>query len=201
MSEDQQKPAPEGETSGPTVDRRQLVVGGAAVAVGLTAEQAAAKTPEEMWPQEGDRIQLSRGAHRGKLLKPEMLKLDAKQTEAFPFDPKNNVVRSKNRLNRMLILLLDADDMDDETREFSVDGIVAYSAICTHRGCTVKSWKKEEKHLRCHCHLSEWKALEKAAIVRGPAKRNLPIVPLGIDDEGYVITKGGFSAKPGGAKK
>ncbi|MGH1417904.1 MAG: ubiquinol-cytochrome c reductase iron-sulfur subunit [Hyphomicrobiaceae bacterium] len=181
------------------VDRRTLIVGAAATAIGLPhAVRAETVAPNELFAQAGDRIQIIKGEMKGKLLRPEMLTEAAKPIEAFPFDPKNEVLRRRNRQNRLLVLRLNPDEMEASTRELSVEGVLAYSAICTHRACTIKAWKVEERHLRCHCHLTEFAALTGGTVMTGPAQRQLPMVPLGIDDDGFVIAKGGFTDKPGG---
>ncbi len=186
-------------------NRRDVLAGGAGLFLGgalLTPEEAEAETaPEKLFPQNGDRIQGIKKDLKKMDLKPEMLEVGARPVEAFPFDPKAGVLRRKNRLNRMLVVRLDPAEMDEETRERSADGVLVYSALCTHRSCTIKSWKEEERIMRCHCHLSEFAALSGGSVLSGPARRQLPMVPLGLDDEGFVIALDDFTRKPGGAKK
>ncbi len=185
-------------------DRRDVVVGGGAALVAttlLSGEALSATPPERMPVQEGDRIQFIKGALKDQFLQPDLLDTGAPPVEAFPFATGDGVLRRKYRLNRLLILRLDPNEMDKETIERSIDGVLAFSALCTHRACTIKSWMVEERHLRCHCHLSEFAALSGGSVMSGPAKRQLPMVPLGLDEEGYVVATGGFTRKPGAAKK
>lgn len=186
-------------------NRRDVLTGGAGLILGgalLQPTEAAAETaPEKLFPQAGDRIQGIKKDLKKMDLKPDMLETGARPVEAFPFDPKAGVLRRKNRLNRMLVVRLDPAEMDEETRARSADGVLVYSALCTHRSCTIKSWKEEERILRCHCHLSEFAALSGGSVLSGPARRQLPMVPLGLDDEGFVIALDDFTRKPGGAKK
>lgn len=184
--------------------RRDLLIGGAVVAagVGLGLDDADAATkPEKSPTQPGDRFQIIKGSLKNEFLRPELLEVGARPIEGFPFDPEVGVIRRRNRLNRVLMLRLDTNEMDEPTRERSVDGVLIYSALCTHRSCTIKSWKAEERHLRCHCHLSEFDALSEGTVMSGPARRQLPMVPVGLDDEGFVVALKGFTRKPGGAKK
>jgi cytochrome b6-f complex iron-sulfur subunit len=51
---------------------------------------------------------------------------------------------------------------------------VAFSAICTHMGCTVAPAGAE---LHCPCHGSRYNALT-GAVLQGPAPRSLPSVPV-----------------------
>jgi rieske iron-sulfur protein len=187
----------------PSLDRRSVVVGASALlaaAAGLPAGAATSK-PDRMPPQPGDRIQIIQGQFKDQVLRPEMLEPAAAPWEAFPLDPVSGTVRRANRLNRLVVLRLDPAEMDEPTRARSAEGVLAYSAICTHRACTVNSWMPEQRHLRCHCHLSEFAALSEGSVKGGPARRQLPMVPLGLDGEGFVVTVEGFTRKPGGDNK
>src|SRR5918998_6805294 len=52
---------------------------------------------------------------------------------------------------------------------------VAYSAVCTHQGCTVAYQGGE---LACPCHGSVFDPADGAAVVTGPATRPLPEIPV-----------------------
>jgi rieske iron-sulfur protein len=198
------------------LNRRAIIIGAPAVLASLAAGASRAQAATEPDAEEtadaetgskgreagaGDRIEIIKGALKGELLRPEMLTLGDKPFEAFPFDPATGETLRENRLNRLLVLRLDPAEMDEETAKLQVDGVLAYSAICTHRGCTIKSWKAEERYLRCHCHLSEFDALAGGAVMSGPARRQLPMVPLAVDAEGYVVASAGFTGRLGAAKK
>ncbi|MGI9419765.1 MAG: ubiquinol-cytochrome c reductase iron-sulfur subunit [Geminicoccaceae bacterium] len=161
----------------------------------------AAKKPEKMFPQVGDRFQITKGPLKGELLRPGLLKVGEAPVIGFPYAPKEQILRKKNRLNRLLMVELDPADMEEETRERSAEGVLIYSALCTHRGCTIASWKAEEQHFRCHCHLSEFDPLDSARPQNGPAKKSLAAVPVTVDDEGFVVATAEFTRKPGAAKK
>ncbi|MEM7210915.1 MAG: Rieske (2Fe-2S) protein [Pseudomonadota bacterium] len=169
---------------------------------GLTASEAdASKPPEKMPVQPGDRIQFIKGPNKGSFLQPDMLVEGEKPIEAFPFDPAADVLRRKYRLNRLLVLKLNPGEMNADTKARSLDGLLVFSALCTHRACTIKSWMPEERNLRCHCHLSRFAALEEGRVLDGPAKRQLPMVPIALDEEGFVVATATFTSRPGGAKK
>jgi ubiquinol-cytochrome c reductase iron-sulfur subunit len=74
-----------------------------------------------------------------------------------------------------------------------VDGVVAYSKLCTHVGCPVGLYQAEEGLLLCPCHQSTFDVYDGARPVFGPAARSLPQLPLDVDDEGYVVATGDFS--------
>ena len=52
---------------------------------------------------------------------------------------------------------------------------VAYSAVCTHQGCTVAY---QNGQLACPCHGSIFDPADGAEVVSGPAERPLPEVPV-----------------------
>ena len=102
-----------------------------------------------------------------------------------------------------LLIQLDDEDIADfqplPGREgWTPEGLVAYSKLCTHTGCPVGLYQQELKLLLCPCHQSTFAVLEGAEPVFGPAARPLPQLPLGIDEAGYVIATGEFSAPVGG---
>lgn len=52
---------------------------------------------------------------------------------------------------------------------------VAYSAVCTHQGCTVAY---NDGQLACPCHGSIFDPADGAAVVNGPAQQPLPEIPV-----------------------
>jgi Rieske Fe-S protein len=122
-------------------------------------------------------------------IKPGDLPLDGKQTFAWPMDPETKTVRSGSRLNKVLLLRLDPEGFDAETKDHAAEGVVAYSAICTHTGCDVIDWHPDRRLLECPCHNSAYDPMAGAKIVSGPAPRRLPALPLKIADGRLVVAK------------
>jgi Rieske Fe-S protein len=60
---------------------------------------------------------------------------------------------------------------------------VAFSAICTHQGCTVAP---SGSRLNCPCHGSVFNALT-GAVEHGPARSPLPSIPVKVVN-GNVVT-------------
>jgi ubiquinol-cytochrome c reductase iron-sulfur subunit len=88
-------------------------------------------------------------------------------------------------------------DLPGDREEWVVDGIVAYSKLCTHVGCPVGLYQAGEGLLLCPCHQSTFDVLHGAQPVFGPATRPLPQLPIAVDDEGYLIATADFSAPVG----
>ncbi|HEY4376061.1 MAG TPA: Rieske 2Fe-2S domain-containing protein [Acidimicrobiales bacterium] len=80
---------------------------------------------------------------------------------------------------------------------WAVDGLVAYSKICTHAGCPVGLYQTESHTLLCPCHQSVFDVLRGAEPVTGPASWPLPQLPLHVDADGVVRSAGDFSEPVG----
>jgi Rieske Fe-S protein len=77
--------------------------------------------------------------------------------------------------------------------------LVAFSAICTHLGCSVLPNLTAEGYILCPCHASLFDPAADAAVLTGPANRPLPALPLEIAADGVVVTAGGFAGPVGPA--
>jgi ubiquinol-cytochrome c reductase iron-sulfur subunit len=97
---------------------------------------------------------------------------------------------------KAVVLLIRLDPKDLKIRpgreDWSFDGIVAYSKICTHVGCPVALYEQQTHHLLCPCHQSTFDVADGAKVVFGPAKRPLPQLPITVDDEGYIVSQRDF---------
>lgn len=108
--------------------------------------------------------------------------------------------------SQVVLLRLPPDELSDATLDGgAVDGWVAYSKICTHLGCSVGLFgidDREPQTLRqlvCPCHQSIFDPTHGAEPVGGPAPRPLPQLPLGVDDDGFLIALGDFPIPVGPA--
>lgn len=81
--------------------------------------------------------------------------------------------------------------------DWSIDGYIAYSALCTHLGCPVKLYEQQTHHLLCPCHQSTFEADKGCNVVFGPAARPLPQLAISVDEEGYFVAQGDFSEPVG----
>jgi rieske iron-sulfur protein len=117
---------------------------------------------------------------------------------AFPFDPATKQVRNDSRLNKVVLVRVADVALDAETAKRAAGGVLAYSAICTHQACEVKTWLAKDKALVCFCHASKFVPQEGGKVVDGPATRSLPALPLSLQD-GQLVVAGPFSSRPGPA--
>jgi rieske iron-sulfur protein len=155
-------------------DRRKFLQAIALAMLAMPSAQTASADDEnpanEMRPQTGD-LFVSEDDEK-KIISPNDLWLNQQPLEAFPYDPKNKIVRDGSRLNRVLLVKLDLKTLGETTRERATpDEIVAYSGICTHQGCPVTGWINDQgtQVMKCFCHNSEYDPAHGAQVVFGPA--------------------------------
>jgi Rieske Fe-S protein len=109
---------------------------------------------------------------------------------AWPFDPASKTVRSALRTNLVLLVRLVPASLSASTRRASVNGVVAYSALCSHASCNLAS---DQDLVVCDCHGSIFDPKDSGKVVEGPASRPLPILPLKIVG-GALAVASAFSA-------
>lgn len=80
---------------------------------------------------------------------------------------------------------------------WTVDGHVAYSKICTHAGCPVGLYEQQTHNLLCPCHQSLFDVLQSCKPTFGPAARPLPQLAIALDPDGYFIAQGDYSEPVG----
>ena len=99
----------------------------------------------------------------------------------------------------VLLMRLDPDKLEvSEGREdWNVDGIVAYSKICTHVGCPVALYEQHTHHLLCPCHQSTFDVTREAKVVFGPASHALPQLPITVNEEGFLVARSDFQEPVG----
>lgn len=98
----------------------------------------------------------------------------------------------------MLVRMLPEDIHIAEGREnWGVDGILAYSKICTHVGCPISLYEQTTHHMLCPCHQSTFDLSDNGKVIFGPAARSLPQLPIAVDSEGYLIAQSDFTEPVG----
>ncbi len=75
--------------------------------------------------------------------------------------------------------------------------LVAYSKICTHAGCPASLYEQQSNILLCPCHQSQFNIVDNARPIFGPATRRLPMLPISVDSEGYLIATSDFGVAVG----
>src|SRR5262245_15203845 len=169
------------------IGRRALLRTGLGVGVGLGLRPDWAIGQDDaasLRPREGDLLVRSSDAQKTPLtpLTPADIAPGGPPTLAWALDPATATVRSGSRLNQLLLVRLAGESLAADTKSRAADGIVAYTAICTHEGCAVDDWLSAEQLFYCPCHGSKYDPKDGARVVEGEAPRPLPALPLRVAD-------------------
>ena len=180
----------------PDLIRRKVLKLGLMVSLLSPVPAFAGRKPTKMRPQKEDQLVFAFGERKGEIIHPGDLVLGAAPVVAFPKDMQLNIVRDRSRLNQLLLLRLEQDSLSSAMAPYNLDGLVAYSAVCTHTGCTVEGWDGAIQRIVCPCHGSQFDVTKAATVVAGPAPKPLAMLPLKIEGDALVVA-GGFSRKVG----
>jgi Rieske Fe-S protein len=164
----------------------------------LMARAAWADDAAAMPPQPGDHLVYLTGPGKGQVVRADDLTPGGPQIQAYPAAP-DGTARDASRLNLVILARFDPAALAEATRARAADGIVAYSGVCTHQGCPVNQWSKEQDAFVCSCHGSVFDPRDGAEVLDGPAPRRLPALGLKITD-GTVVVASGFTGRVGGAQ-
>jgi Rieske Fe-S protein len=160
----------------------RIAYGAFALAFAIPALAIKTLSIEEKAVAAGDALVYATGGRTGQPVKiADVSPGDAVQV--FPngkSDNPNNLVE--------LVRLGDAD---------AIESFAAYSAICTHLGCTVNAKLEGDGHIMCPCHGSVFDPANGAAVVNGPAGRPLPSLPIRLDADGTLAVAGDISGPVG----
>ncbi len=162
----------------------------------LTVATAQDIDPRKTRPQENDRFVFLFGERQGELVTPADVRVGQPPLLAYPMEAHTQVIRNGSRLNQVLLIRLDPEELATATRARAAQGIVAYSAVCTHTGCPVSVWQEETKTFKCPCHDSEFDPKDGARVVAGPAPKRLAVLPLKITN-GVLMAASGFVGRVG----
>jgi rieske iron-sulfur protein len=143
----------------------------------------------------GDRLVYAKGSQEGTLLQSSAFKVgDA--VLAYPQG------KSKNQANLVQLIRLKEAEFKPPTRiDLTDQGFVAYSAICTHLGCTV-SWVENKQspsasYTECFCHNSIFNPARGAKVIGGPAPIPLAQIGVKVSRDGTLVFTSGFSGPIG----
>ncbi|MDA8092167.1 MAG: ubiquinol-cytochrome c reductase iron-sulfur subunit [Nitrospiraceae bacterium] len=131
----------------------------------------------------GDRLVYAKGGNAGSPVKASSMSLG----DAVLVYP---VGKTSNPANLVQLIKLNESDFKAPTKINLTDqGFVAYSAICTHLGCTV-SWVKNTANpsasiTECFCHNSMFDPAKGAEVIGGPAP--IPIAQIGVKINGNSL--------------
>jgi len=183
------QPEPEADTSYGRFSRRNVLklmiyAGWGAFALAGALPALAIKTlqQQKQAAAAGDKLVTASGANAGQPIKLDDLK-PGTAVQAFPAN------KSDNQNNLIQLVRLPNGGANN--------GIVAYSAICTHLGCAVLGQLNVQGNIQCPCHGSIYNPADGAKVVGGPAPRPLPSLPVQVGPDGTLAASGVFSGPIG----
>jgi len=139
----------------------------------------------------------------GTKIRPEEVSIGG-QITVFPliFDPETKeFIGASNKFADSPTLLIHLRDADAELARKNAKpvnvgsqwgNLIAYSKICSHAGCPASLYEQQTNRLLCPCHQSQFQITDNARPVFGPASRALAQLPIGVDDEGYLLAKSDY---------
>jgi ubiquinol-cytochrome c reductase iron-sulfur subunit len=194
------------ERGGEGVSRRGVLLGGAAAA-GTALGAAFVLPAASLGPKPGDRIGSSpwrRGTRvvgeSGDRLAPDDIRVGTFVT-GFPEGADQRELGSP-----VILVKLRQDELDlpADRADWDANGVLAFSKICTHAGCTINLYRyplfpaqSPGPALVCPCHYSTFDPATGGNRIFGPAGRSLPQLPMALDDSGLLIAGGEFSGPIG----
>jgi rieske iron-sulfur protein len=181
--------------SSKAITRRAVFKMGLATSIAVPMS-ALGQSPNRLRPQPGDQLVFEEGPNQDALVRPELLELEQRPVSALARDPVTEVRRDGSRLNRLMITRIDTEKMSARYQANAADGVIAYSAICTHTGCDVINWDEGLLRMACPCHESQFDIYDGANVVGGPAPRPLAMLPLEVVG-GIVVVAAGFLGRVG----
>jgi len=146
-------------------------------------------------PEVGDRLSFIAGERKGQEITPGDLKVGEKPLLAYPLDPASNT-QLRSRINLLTLVRLKPGDLKPASARNAAEGIVAFSAVCTHTGCPVTSLHPSHTKIVCDCHGSIFDAADRGVVAGGPATRRLSMLPLKIE-QGHLMIAGNFDGPLG----
>lgn len=107
-----------------------------------------------------------------------------------------------------ILIRLDPDTYEPlpGREDWSPEGYLAYSKLCTHAGCPVGLFEPptqkffgqpDTNKLFCPCHQSVFDVPKGARPIAGPAVRPLPQLPLEVDARGFLVAQDDYDEPTG----
>jgi rieske iron-sulfur protein len=136
-------------------------------------------------PERGDTFVYADGPNKGKDVVLSDIVADAPPITVRAKDEAGNVRESEKAT--ILFYRVSPDKIPDDIRGDTWEGLIAYSALCTHQGCLVSDWDAPTKQFVCPCHAGYFDPLKGGENTAGAHTRALPQIPVKIHDGKLVV--------------
>jgi rieske iron-sulfur protein len=139
-------------------------------------------------PQAGDTLVFSDGPRKGTVVSLSDVVLDAAPITAQAKDTATGQVRESDH-STVLLYRVAPEKIPADMKSDTVEGVMAYSDVCTHLGCMLSAgtWVPASTSIVCPCHDATFNFLEDGKNTAGATSRSLPHLPLKLVDGKLVV--------------
>ena len=97
----------------------------------------------------------------------------------------------------ILVRMRPEEIRSQQGKGWDYQGILAFSKICTHVGCPIALYQQRTHALLCPCHQSTFDLADSGKVIFGPAAREMPQLPITVDEQGYLVAQSDFQQPVG----
>ena len=97
----------------------------------------------------------------------------------------------------ILVRMRPEEIRSQQGKGWDYQGILAFSKICTHVGCPIALYQQRTHALLCPCHQSTFDLADSGKVIFGPAAREMPQLPITVDEQGYLVAQSDFKQPVG----
>jgi len=172
---------------------------GAAAVVSIGASTPAFADVQKDAPQVGDVFVFTDGPKKGSVVMVDDVVLDAKPLTVMPQDP-SGAVRDGDNFTTLLYRV-SKDKIPADMAPDTIDGLAAWSAVCTHQGCLMTDVHAKSEAVAafgfiCPCHDAIFDPLQEGKNTGGAVSATLAYFPIK-SDGGKIVVKDVPSAHVG----
>ena len=178
-------------------ERRDLlkstcVMAGAAAVVSVTGSLPAFAADQKDVPMVGDVFVFTDGPKKGAVVMAADIPVDADHVITVQAATPDGKAREGDNCTAVLFRTT-PDKVPADLKSESVEGIIAYSAVCTHQGCMMTDLHKPNELVNaygiiCPCHDAIFDPLQNGKNTAGAVSRTLPHFPIKSDGGKLVVT-------------
>jgi len=166
---------------------RRTVIGGL-MTTGILVSTGRAWAADASTPQPGDFLIKDKDSSLTPLTPDDIDPASEKTLVVRPVDPATNKARTGNK-NKLIAVRLTPEELKGDAQTRAAEGVMVFSAVCTHQGCTVNRFRPDTGLLFCPCHGSQFDAARNGAVKQGPATVRLASLAVKVEDGKLVVAE------------
>jgi rieske iron-sulfur protein len=136
-------------------------------------------------PKTGDTFVFTDGPQKGQPVSVKDVVVDAPPITVQAWDTAAGAVRDSDN-STVLLYRVAPEKIPADLLPDTVEGVMAYSAVCTHLGCMLANWDPSKQFI-CPCHDALFDPLQNGKNTGGATSRTLPQFPLKAVDGKLVV--------------